>query len=264
MLIYLPSNGKLGINKVDMRQPKIQDIRESQEFSNDSDLRKTQLVKLLCKSPEEIDKISLYDRNYLFVIAVSSLTLNSLPFKAKCSNPECGKVLSDTIDITQLEVVFLENEAVCKKEVNGQEFTFRLLRVEDEIRAMDYANQVEKDYKDRLEDAYVCASLDMEINDENVNKVRNLDLSVYYLAQFYQICQSHGLVLSKKVKCKSCGNTTNVVMDVKGNMLNMDMSIIMDRYASLSDRIDYKSFLDMTLPEYNFLVDSLNTKHESR
>jgi hypothetical protein len=261
MQIYLPSNGRIEINKVNMRQPKISDIRESQEFSNDLELRKTQFVRLLCGNDPNVDCLTLYDRNYLFVIAVASLTLNKLSFKAKCSH--CGAPISDFIDITQLDVVFLEEDIECIKNIEGTDYKFRLLRVRDEVAALDYANLDDKHYESRLEDAYVCASLGMEINDENIEKVKNLDLSVYYSAQFFQICLAHGLSLQKHVSCKKCGAVTNVILDIKGNMLNMDMSIIMDRYAALAGKLDYQSFLDMTLPEYNFLVDSLNSKMEN-
>ena len=53
-------------------------------------------------------------------------------------------------------------------------------------------------------------------------------------------------------------------MEVTGRMLNLNMAIIMDRFASLTGKLDYKSFLDMTLPEYNFLIESLNAKYETR
>ena len=151
-----------------------------------------------------------------------------------------------------------------EKEIAGNKYKFRLLRVKDEIKAIDYANIDDETFEQRREDALVCSALSLEVNDENITYVRNLDLSVYYAAQFFQICCAHGLNLQKVVTCPKCGRETIIVMEVTGKMLNMSMAIIMDRFASLAGKLDYASFMDMTLPEYNFLVDSLNAKYENR
>lgn len=264
MEIYLPSNGKIAVNKVEMRQPKIMDIRKSQEYSDISEVRKTQFVKDLCKNPEQIDEITTYDRDYLFTIAVSSLNMNKISFKSTCSDKTCRHKTNDFIFIPDVEPVFLTDPVECQKTILGETYNFRLLRVKDEIKAIDYANIDDLTFEQRKEDALVCAALSWEVNDENINKVKNLDLSVYYAAQFFQICCPHGLNLQKTVTCAKCGKKTIVVMEVTGRMLNLNMAIIMDRFASLTGKLDYKSFLDMTLPEYNFLIESLNAKYETR
>lgn len=264
MEIYLPSNGKTAVNKIEMRQPKILDIRKSQEYSDISEVRMTQFVKDLCSKPEQVDEITIYDRNYLFTIAAASLNMNRINFKSKCSDRSCGYKMSDFISVAEVEPVFLNHPIECEKEIAGNKYKFRLLRVKDEIKAIDYANIDDETFEQRREDALVCSALSLEVNDENITYVRNLDLSVYYAAQFFQICCAHGLNLQKVVTCPKCGRESIIVMEVTGKMLNMSMAIIMDRFASLAGKLDYASFMDMTLPEYNFLVDSLNAKYENR
>lgn len=264
MEIYLPSNGRTSVNKIDMRQPRIADIRKSQEYSDISEIRKTQFVKDLCEKSSLVDEITLYDRDYLFTIAASSLNMNRINFKSTCLDKRCLAKTSDFISISEVEPVFLTQPIECTKSILGKEYNFRLLRVKDEIKAIDYANVDDNNFEQRKEDALVCAALSWEVNDKNIEVVRNLDLSVYYAAQFFQICCAHGLNLQKTVKCSRCGKESIVVMEVTGKMLNMSMAIIMDRFASLAGKLDYASFMDMTLPEYNFLIDSLNAKYENR
>lgn len=264
MEIYLPSNGRTSVNKIEMRQPKISDIRKSQEYSDLSEIRKTQFVKDLCANPQLVDEITLYDRDYLFTIAAASLNMNKINFKSTCLDRTCGAKTSDFIFVPDVEPVFLNQPIECSKEIMGEVYHFRLLRVKDEIAAIDYANIDDLTFEQRKEDALVCSALSMSINDKNVQKVKELDLAIYYAAQFFQICCAHGLNLQKTVKCSKCQKESIVVMEVTGKMLNMNMAVIMDRFASLAGKLDYASFMDMTLPEYNFLIDSLNAKYESR
>ena len=158
MEIYLPSNGKIAVNKVEMRQPKIMDIRKSQEYSDISEVRKTQFVKDLCKNPEQIDEITTYDRDYLFTIAVSSLNMNKISFKSTCSDKTCRHKTNDFIFIPDVEPVFLTDPVECQKTILGETYNFRLLRVKDEIKAIDYANIDDLTFEQRKEDALVCTA----------------------------------------------------------------------------------------------------------
>lgn len=260
MLIYVPSNGRCSVSKVDMRQPKIGDLRGTVEMSSISEVRKTQFVKTLVTSPDDINEITTSDRDYLFVIAVASLTLNKINFSTECSNKSCKKKVNDFLMLDEVEPVFLKTELKVTKKIGNEEYTFKKLLVKDEIAAVDWANKEDPDFfEQRFDDARVCAILGYEVNDENVEVVNNLDMAVYYAAQFFQICCPHGLDLSKLIKCE-CGQSTLAVLDITGSMLNINMAMVMDRFASIAGTIDFKSFMDMSLPEYNTLVDSLNAK----
>ena len=96
MKVYLPSHGVLGIDSIDIRQPKINDLREISNLSPTPELKKTEFVKMLATSPELVDSISIFDRDYLFAIAVSALHLGSLAFKVECA---CSNIISDALEL---------------------------------------------------------------------------------------------------------------------------------------------------------------------
>ena len=258
MKIYVPSNGKMGLQSVNMRQPKIDDLRDTVELSSISEIRKTQFVKKLLDNPDDLDGLSKFDRDYLFLIAVASLSQNKIYFHVQCA--ACKKKVKSSVSLEECDPVFLSSDVTCSKNIYGEVYNFRLLTVGDETKAIDYAMQEDNDYDDRLEDAFVCLGLSRELTDDNIKWVRNLDLSIYYMSQFFQICCPHGATVTKDVQC-TCGVITSAILDISGDMLNIYMALVIDRFARLAGKVDYKSFLDMSLPEYNTLVDSLNALH---
>nr|DAH52366.1 MAG TPA: baseplate protein [Caudoviricetes sp.] len=259
MKIYIPSNGKVGIYSVDLRMPTIGDLRKSSQFSSISEIKKTQFVKLLAEQPEAIDRITIKDRDYLFVIAVCALSMNIVRYTVKC--PDDSSAIKVDLSLDAIEPVFLDTDVSLTKNILGREYNFKLLTVQDEYDCIDYANRGEsEDYDDRLEDAYVCAGLGWEVNDSNIERVRELDMSVYYASQFFQLCCPHGMVLTKDVICPKCGKQIVSVLDITGDMLKVNMALIMERFSGIAGKIDFQSFNDMTLPEYNALIDALNVK----
>jgi hypothetical protein len=262
MIVYLPSNGRIGFKKVEYRQPKISDLRASQNFSENSDMRKTEFVKLLLEDPSLVEVMTLEDRDYLFAIGVASLSMNVFHFSCKCPNPKHAIKLDQTMGLEEVTPIFLDCDLKAKKTIEGVEYEFKKLLVSDEILCIEYAEEGDDDlYDDLLEEAQVCCILGKHVNKENIEWVRSLDLSVYYTALFFQLCCPHGINLSKVVQC-TCGESVAVVLPITGNMLKVNMGLLMEKFAALSGSLDYKSFLDMTLPDYNSLVDAINAQAE--
>lgn len=256
MRTFLPSNGQTGISSLNLRNPTIRDLRFVEELSAISEIRKTDFVASLLEDPTAINKITLDDRDYLFVLAVAVLQMNKLSFGMEC----CDEEIKGVIEVGNKEPKFLTDPLNCTKELFGQKYTFRKLLVEDETKAIEYALKVEKDYDSRLEDALVCRILDREITEENIKWVCELDYSVYRLAQFYQLCLAHGIELTAVVECPKCGKSIVACLPINGDLLSINMGSLMERFASLSKNLDYLSFMEMTLPEYNSFVETLNNK----
>ena len=137
MKIYLPSSGVLGIMSTEIRQPKIDDLRKISELSQIPELRKTEFVKLFLQSPEQLDLMSVFDRDYLFLISVSAVHVGQLSFSFIC---DCGNEVQDTLDLSNHEVVFLDKTAksFVTKTIEGVSYQFHMLTVKSETEIVDY------------------------------------------------------------------------------------------------------------------------------
>lgn len=259
MKIYLPSNGKLGFKTIRIRNPKINDVRKVPDFSDISELRKTEFVKLLSENPDTVDKITRADRDYLFVVLVGVLSLNEIPFLVNCCNEEIkGKLF-----LSELEPKFLSESLKKVKEIHGKQYEFKTLLVEDEEEIVVYASAEPDDkYDESFEDAVVAKVLGYEVSKESIDKMKNeLDLAIYVLALIYNDLYTHGVHLTKFVECPICKNKIKVNLPVSGKMLNVDMGMIMSRYQDIMKIIDFSSFCDMTFPEYATLIQAINLKN---
>ena len=65
---------------------------------------------------------------------------------------------------------------------------------------------------------------------------------------------------AKRVTCPVCGAKTVAILDMGEALESFDSSTVMGRFASLSDVIDFNSFSNLTIPEYEALVTSLNNR----
>lgn len=264
MLIFIPSNGRTGKAAVEVNPVKINSLRKAVNYSEQTILRKSQFVKDHLQDVKDFEYLTPRDRDYIFLLLVGSMSMNKLTFSLRCSNESCKTKLRYEIDIEEMNPVFLQGEISCKKNLFGTDYNFRLVSAVEEEQAVLYAIQNEDEFDSRFEDALVCYALDKEVNEESIEWVRSLDLSIYYMAQFFQMCCVHGADISKDIVCSTCNHTTKVVIPIEGDLLDFDMGVFMDRFASISGKVDYKSFVDMTLPEYGALVDALNKKAKRR
>lgn len=263
MVIELPSRGWAGITKVTIRAPKIDDLRKTSDLSPIEERAKTEFLRMLISNPGDLDKITVFDRDYLFLIVAGAVNMNEFAFTVKCE--KCGTELEGSLNLSDCVVKELEpgENYNITKNIYGTDYNFRLLSVADEQKAIDYAQLDESEYPSRYDDATVCMVLGKELNDDNVKWVRDLDLSIYFAALFYLQCCFHGVIPKKTITCK-CGHKFNVVLPIFKSVLNIDIQQIMKRFAVVSKYgVDFKSFVDMTLPEYNAFIDtttSLNGK----
>lgn len=49
-------------------------------------------------------------------------------------------------------------------------------------------------------------------------------------------------------------------MPVTGDMLNVNVAQVMSRYVSVNEYVSMDNYFEMTLPEYNTFIQSLNEK----
>lgn len=258
MIIYLPSNGKAGIVKLDQRQPKIADLRDSQNYSDISAVRKTQFVQALLSEPEMLNECTPEDRDMLFAIAIASINMNKFTYVCTCS--ACNAKQRGAMELATLEPVFLTTPLELTRKIGDREFTFHKLRVKDELECIDWAMLDDDLYEQRLEEAQVCKALGYDLTEENIELVLNLDIAVYYSAILFQMCCPHGINLSEDYTC-SCGKESTAILAIEGSLLEVDLASHLDRFTSLAGNLDYSSFMNMSVPELDALVTALNAKN---
>lgn len=258
MIVYIPSNGRAGHLKTGYRQPKISDLRKSNDFSSIDSIKKNEFVSLLLEDSTILPKLTIFDRDYLFTLGVASLKSNVFDFTSSCS--ECSSRIKDKLDLAEIEPIFLESPLDAEKVIFGKPYKFHCLLVEDEQEIIDYAIQDDSQFDERKEDATVCKILSKPITEENIQWVKELDVTVYYLALMYLCVVFHGITLQKNLPCPKCGAPQKVMIKITSDLLNIDLATILDRYVAISGKLDYQSFLEFTLPEYNTLVKSFNER----
>lgn len=258
MKVYLPSNGMMGISHIDLSQPKINDLRNVPNLSGFSTIRKTEFVKMLA-DPDEVDKITPFDRDYLFLIAAASISMNNINFEVTCKK---GHLVSGAFNIGEIEPVRLRagESRTFAKRIFGNDYLFTKLSVKDEIEIEDRAIDLPDDqYDEAVEDGTVAVTLFGKLTDENIKKARNLDLSIYYSALLYQQSLPHGAVMVKEIQCH-CGQKIIANLPITGDILNVNVAGLISNYVSVHKFTDMQSFFDLTLVEYNTFVQALNAK----
>lgn len=260
MKIKLPSNGHFGVNSVNMRQPRVNDLRMISELSPYEPLAKYQFVKNLLEKPEVIDKISIFDKDYLFAIAVGIINLNKIGFSFVCP---CGESLRGEFDLSSKDVTeLLKSDSITiSKEINGEVYNFHLPTIQEELAIVDYASSKEDDDFDELyQDGLVMAILGKEPNDESQEWLDNLDLTIYYAAIYYFQCCFHGVETTEEVVCPECHAKSNVLIPLTKSLLSIDTMTIMSRFTELSGSMDFQSFSNLTIPELTAVTQALATK----
>ena len=118
----------------------------------------------------------------------------------------------------------------------------------------------DESYEEEFQNGIVAKTLGYSLEDEGIQKVKNLDLSIYFAAILYQNCDRHGVTLIKEMRCPRCGKTFKTHLPITGDMLNVDVAQIMQRYVSIKNHLSMDNYFNLTLPEYNTFVRSLNQK----
>lgn len=260
MNIKLPSNGHFGVVSVNMRQPRVNDLRMIPELSSYEPLAKYQFVKALLEKPEVLDSISIFDKEYLFAIAVGVINLNKIgfTFTAPAGNLK-GEFDLSSKDVTEL---LKSDDLKVSKEVSGELYNFHLPTVQEELKIIDYASSLEDvEFDEGYQDGLVMTIFGKEPNSENQEWLDNLDITVYYAAIYYYQCCFHGVETTEEVTCPECGTKTNVVVPLTKSLLSIDTMTIMSRFTELSGSMDFQSFSNLTIPELSAVTKALETKN---
>ena len=258
MKVVLPSLGALGIKTVDLREPKIKDLREIANSNKIDSLIRLDLVKLLIDEKVSLDKITKYDSDYLFTIAALSIQFNSLAYQLQC--PHCKRQIHTELNLEDKELITLEDRKFpIKVVVNGVERTYRLLSAQDEIDIVDYALSTDGDYQTLYENMTVSKILSEPI--ENINELHS---GTYLSALLFNQAMYHGIPTQNKIQCPNCNKTVNVLMEPTSKMLPLSTTDLISHFASVHDVLSFESFLDLTIPEFSTLIKSLNSRANAR
>ena len=260
MKVILPSNGLLGTKWVDLREPTYGDLRKTITATNDEYLFKYEFISGLCEF--DAKTITMDDIQYLYDVAASAITFNTLDFRAKCNN--CGTMIDGKFSFAEDEVpvhTLHKDSKKCKKKIGDVEYVFHILSAQDGIDIHTYALDDSENEK-MIEEATVCKVLGFSINDENIEKIRNLPVSIYVACFLYIKANRHGMEICKKLKCPKCGNDSYLRITLDSSWVKADLPSFIAQYAKIRDCLDFKSFLDFTIPELKNFVGYLNAEAE--
>lgn len=249
MRIKLPSNGCMGVTYIEMRQPKVGDLRKVPELSKLSALAKTQFVEMLVDDVDALHECSIFDKEYLFLLAAGAINLNKFEFNFTCDN--CCTKSESTFDLSSQEVIDLPEGTNLNysKEVAGKVYNFSMPTVQDEIDIVKFIEENDLDYDKVYPDLLVATILNYRICKESLDAMLDLPMVVYYAAICYYQYAFHGVRCNKECVCPKCGTTFNVIVPTADRLLSVDTMSLMSRFAKLSGSIDFNSFKDLTLPE---------------
>ncbi len=261
MKIYLPSNGKLKFNSVQMNAPSIGALRIIPNLSQIEHYAKNEFLRTLLEKPEQLEELTICDRDYLFLLAVGGINLNKISGSYNC---KCGKKVSFDFNLDTAIATFLEKDDRLKiqKQINKNKYTFQTLLVKDETVATEYALEDEKNYEERFEFAKVILTLGQKLDDKGMEWLQKQDMSIYYAAKFFEQCMFHGIEPFQLTTCVHCQKQTLVHVPVVKTLLQVNISVIMSRFASLAKSVDFNSFCSLTIPELNTLMQNLTNQHK--
>lgn len=258
MKVYLPSNGLLGTSSVELVAPTVGKLRKTVDLSTSSIIKRTELVQMHCDV--DLNTITPSDRDYLYVILISSLYMDKITFTAECPN---GHKSKDSISLEECTPLRLKKGAKVEitKKVGEVPYIFRKISVAQEIQIEEHAMEQDDDlYTQSFDDAFVAMILFGVVNPQSLDAVMALDLNVYYLALLFSKIDIHGVFLLKNKECPQCKVHYISNLPITGDMLNVNVSQLIDNYVEISGYISLRDFYDMTIPEYNTFVGSLNRK----
>ena len=258
MKVTLPSNGLLGTRWVDMREPTYADLRKTVSATTDEYLFKYEFVKGLAEFDDT--KITMDDVQYLYDVAASAISFNTLNFKVECS--ECGEKIEGEFSFMEDEVpvhTLHKNSRKCSKKIDEVEYDFHILSAADGVDIHTYALDDSESDK-MIEEATVCKVLGYKITEENIEKIRNLPVSIYVACFLFIKANRHGMIIAKQITCPKCGAVTNMRIEMDSSWVKMDLPMFIAQYAEVRDCLDFQSFLKFTIPELKNFVGYLNAE----
>lgn len=272
MRITLPSNGLFGLREVTVDVPRIGTLRELSFSDWTEEQLRTELLRLLIKEDDAFSRMTIYDRDYLFAVVVSSICLNSVPIKYTC--PACqarGQEVQCqcSYDITRLEPVFLEAGSPSTVEKSWdfmqEPLRYSILSAADEERIVAYALEDWDHYTLRYEQAFVAGILGADLSSaatiqEAIDRVNSYPIYVYFSVLLFNQLTFHGVPHYTEGVCPECGQRSRILVPFGSVVKELDSAKIVDRFAGLSGILDFKSFVDLSFPELRQLEESLASR----
>jgi len=251
MIILLPSCGALGTKSVDLQPVRFEHIRNIHNINSDDNISKIDFLKMLLPQDFDFSTISYWDFIYLFNVSVFSVLYNSVKFTSTCSH--CGHKFKNDFSIAGMDVKTILGYHDVTKTFDGTEYTFHLLSAQDYIDALEYSAPLENE-QDAYNDFIVYRTLCLD----TPNNASTVPASVYLYCFLYQNILFHGVKMAKDSICPKCGKPFETRLRIPLSLIKFEMNDLMNMYTSISDRVTFDDFNQMTLPEYNALVSVLN------
>lgn len=255
MRVQLPSYGVLGFNSVELDVPRFSHLRNIAFDSLTEEETRTALIEQMVKEKDRVEKLTLWDRDYLFKIIVSAMHMNRIALTVTC--PHCNSSSSAEYVITRYEAVELSKSIPLsvEKKVGDVTYTYKIPQIEDERKIIEYAKN-QANYSSAYDDALVAAILGYSIDAEGVEQAVELPMSVYYSATIFHQITFHGLNNYFPFTCPKCGKEHMVIVAFDKAMFDFDASGIIRKYQDVAGIVDFKSFLDLSIPEFDLLKNT--------
>lgn len=260
MIVQLPSNGIFGLTQTVLNTPLVGHLSQLASTDYTEEQIRQEFVRMLLAHPEDLERMTICDRDYLFMIAASGVCMNQITTDFVC--PVCkdgGKdvVSSVVYDITQQEVIELapKTPSEVKKTWDdlGTEYTYRILRASDEERLVEYALADYDHYSLRYEQAFMAATLGQDCSDneaiaKGIDVISQYPLAVYFSALLFTQVVFHGVRPSVMGKCRECGRDVKVLVPFGDTVKMLDSARLVNRFSQISHMVDFKSFLELSMP----------------
>jgi hypothetical protein len=263
MRVDLPSAGKIGFSYYEINEPTMGQLRKVSNYPANEILCKNQFI-LDCtpeKEQEKFNKLTLCDRDYLFIVLVCALNLNKVSCEAVCA---CGTQIKFDFELSESNFTLLGSNLQYTTDTFGDPITYNTMTVEKEIEILEWVLPLpDEDYENFYEAAMVAQTLGYGVSEESVTKVLGLDLAIYYSALFYQLCQFHGVLPAVDTHCPTCQKWTVATVPFTKALLTLDITSIMKSFMAFSTILDFQSFCNMTVTELQnlrVLIEDRNSR----
>lgn len=258
MLVKLPSSGVLGCSVVDLQIPKYKHLRDISQLSLVEDQVPYNFVKSLLSDPSKTSQMTYQDINFLFIIAVSAMHMNSIEVRAKC---RCGEPCVAKYALEDKEVTDLPENTpkVLKKELSGVEYGFKFLSADEEQEVVSWALEKSnydvksKLYNIKYTEAFVCKTFGYDLSDESVSRVSEFEVLLYYTPLLFRTMMFHGVEDFVTHVCPKCGRKLMIKVPFAQSVSQWSSADLVNEFTSVSKIVGFSEFLDLTFAELSQL-----------
>lgn len=268
MKVVLPSMGLLGCKSVNLSIPVYANLRELSLIPYNEEEIGYEFVKMLLEDPTDLDRMTFQDKDYLLIVAVSSLHLNNIALNAQCS---CGNVERINFVLQDQEVLDLEEDTpkCISKECFGETYNYNFLSATEEMNVVRWAKsqvpdtvsgeEADKIYRNKYLEGFICKTFGFDINEENLVKVANYNMHVYMSALLFREMAFHGIPGVVTSTCSKCGKHLNVIVPFAKSLMNWSTQKIVDEFMQVANIVGgFKAFLDLTVSELEQMKENQN------